>query len=103
MLRTPSFPRKVPRARARRPMLQITPLEDRTVPAVLDLTGAITSGTLNGGVFELINQQPAGSGVIDSFVRLHDTGPSDTNTPEGHNTSGRNQGSPKLNFDENSS
>ena len=78
-------------------------LEDRTVPAVLDLTGGTTSGYLNAGFFELINQQPAGSGVIDSFVRLHDLGPGDTNTPEGHNTSGRNQGSPKLNFDENSS
>ncbi len=76
--------------------------EDRTVPSVLDLTGGTTSGFLNGGLFQLMNQQPAGSGVIDSFVRIHATGCCDT-TPEGHNTSGRNPGSPKLNFDENSS
>lgn len=85
-----------------RSRLQMDLLEDRTVPAVLDLTAA-PSGFLNDGFFELIAQQPAGSGVIDSFVRLHDLGPGDTNTPEGHNTSGRNPGSPKLNFDENSS
>lgn len=82
--------------------LQMEYLEDRSVPAVLDLTSQ-SFGFLNEGRFELIAQQPAGSGVIDSFVRLHDLGPDDTNTPEGHNTSGRNPGSPKLNFDENSS
>jgi hypothetical protein len=83
-----------------RPSLET--LEDRTVPSVVDLT-QMASGTLNGGVFSLFDEQPAGSGVIDSFVRLHDLGPDDTGTPEGHNTSGRNMGSPKLNFDENSS
>jgi hypothetical protein len=79
----------------------LLPLEDRTVPAVLDLTGGVTSGTLNGGVFQLLNQQPAGSGVIDSFVRIDSHG--NSTTEQGYNTSGRNQGSPKLNFDENSS
>src|SRR5262245_45467587 len=100
MPRTPSV-RSVSRPLARRPRLQITPLEDRTVPTVLDLTGGTTSGVLNGGFFELMGQQPAGSGVIDSFVRLDSHG--NSTTEEGHNSSGRNQGSPKLNFDENSS
>src|SRR5262249_50695677 len=36
-----------------------------------------------------------------SFVRIDS--PGNTTTEEGHNTSGRNKGSPKLNFDENSS
>src|SRR5262245_13524097 len=100
MPRTPSA-RSVSRPPARRPRLQITPLEDRTVPTVLDLTGGTTSGVLNGGFFELMGQQPAGSGVIDSFVRLDSHG--NSTTEEGHNSSGRNSGSPKLNFDENSS
>lgn len=104
-----SAPRR-PRRRRSAPILRTSPprleqLEDRTVPAVLNLAqpGNPTSGFLNGGFFELINQQPAGSGVLHSFVRLHDLGRDDSNTPQGHNTSGRNPGSPKLNFDENSS
>src|SRR5262245_24339458 len=104
MLRTSRIARPVLRAPARPSRLRVTPLEDRTVPAALDLTGGVTSGSFGGtnsAVYELMGQQPAGSGVIDSFVRIDSHG--NTTTEQGYNTSSRNQGSPKLNFDENSS
>jgi hypothetical protein len=61
--------------------------------AVLDLTAGGT-GTLNGAIFSTTDQQPTGSGVIHSFVRI---GTNDT-TVEGYNTDAR-----PLQFDENSS
>src|SRR5262249_3615353 len=76
--------------------LRLELLEDRVVPSVLDLTGATTSGTINGARFQLANPQPTGSGVIDSFVRLNPGGRA--TTEQGYNTSGR-----PLRFDENSS
>jgi hypothetical protein len=36
----------------------------------LDLTGALTSGTVNGGFFTRTDNQSTGTGVIDPFVRL---------------------------------
>ena len=57
-------------------------LEDRLVPTVIDLTTAGASGMLNGAVFDQFTQHPAGSGVLNSFLKL-----STNNTIEqGYNT-----------------
>ena len=62
--------------------------------AVVDLTTAGSSGTVNGAIFEQIDPQATGSGVIDPFVRVS----TNDTIEEGYNTSGR-----PLEFDENSS
>jgi len=62
----------------------------------LDLTAAGSSGTINGAVFQQTIVQPAGTGVLDSFVRLQSQG--NNTTEQGYNTSAR-----PLEFDENSS
>jgi len=63
---------------------------------LLDLTPLNTSGTINGALFNNQAVQPAGSGVIDSFVRILDarTGGVQTAglTVEGYNTSTRDVG-----------
>jgi hypothetical protein len=51
------------------------------MPAVLDLTAKDSSGMINGGLFEQAEFQPAGTGVLDSFVRI-----------QGHNKDGVEQG-----------
>lgn len=57
----------------------------------IDLTpGAGSSGTVNGVLFEFDDQQPAGTGVLNSFLRIQATG-----TEEGYNTS-----NPAFPFDE---
>jgi hypothetical protein len=57
-------------------------LEDRLAPAILDLTTLNASGMINGAVFSQFTQQPAGSGTLNSFVKL-----STSNTTEqGYNT-----------------
>ncbi|HEV8379585.1 MAG TPA: hypothetical protein VGP99_12100 [Tepidisphaeraceae bacterium] len=60
---------------------------------VLDLTAGGT-GTINGAIFSTTDQQPTGSGVIHSFVRIS----SNQTVEQGYNTDGR-----PLQFDENSS
>lgn len=60
--------------------------------SVIDLTRPHSSGVINGSIFESADFRPAGTGFIDSFVRIQDTG-----TEEGYNTSGR-----PLPFDEKS-
>jgi hypothetical protein len=50
---------------------------------IVDLTTQ-TSGMINGATFEQFGQHPAGTGVIQSFVRIQATG-----TEQGYNTSGR--------------
>lgn len=64
----------------------------------LDLTGATTSGSVNGAYFERVpnNGVPAGTGNINSFVRLQS--PGNATEEEGYNTDGR-----PLRFDENNS
>jgi len=53
--------------------------------ATVDLTaGEGSSGTINGAIFEFRVEQPAGTGVINSFVRLQRNG-----IEQGYNTSGR--------------
>jgi hypothetical protein len=61
----------------------------------LDLTGAgLQSGTLNGALFQEIDpNNPAGTGVLNSFVRLQSSGSS--TVEEGYNTD-----SNSLQFDE---
>jgi hypothetical protein len=60
---------------------------------VVDLTTAHSSGFINGARFATADFQAAGTGVIDSFVRIQHNG-----TEQGYNTSGR-----PCAFDENTS
>lgn len=69
----------------------------KAVALQLDLTAEGASGTVNGAVFEHIsNDDPAGTGVIDSFLRLQS--PGNSTTEKGYNTDYR-----PLEFDENNS
>jgi len=51
---------------------------------VVDLTdpGTVDSGTINGAIYEWMDAQATGTGVIDSFVRVDDN----TGTSDGYNT-----------------
>src|ERR1043165_5424054 len=87
----------------KRPRLNVERLEDRTTPSttpggVLDLGNTSTSHTFSafGAIWSTNQTQPAGSGVIDSFLRVDS--PGSTFTEEGFNTSAR-----KLQFNENPS
>jgi hypothetical protein len=51
---------------------------------IVDLTAPLSSGTINGARFETVDFRTAGTGVIDSFVRIQRNG-----TEQGYNTSGR--------------
>jgi hypothetical protein len=51
---------------------------------VVDLTTAMSSGTIGGVIFRTIDLAPTGTGVINSFVRIQHNG-----TEQGYNTSGR--------------
>jgi hypothetical protein len=66
--------------------------------ATLDLTNTgLQSGTLNNAIFQEIDpNDPAGTGVLNSFVRLQS--PGNSTVEEGYNTDGR-----PLQFDENNS
>jgi hypothetical protein len=55
-------------------------------PIVLDLTSEGNSGTINGAFFTQGEVQPAGTGTIESFVRVHETGNSGNGIEEGYNT-----------------
>src|SRR4051812_2312785 len=76
---------------------QIEHLEDRSVPAVVDLThhGAIDSA--NGAIFRQYDAQPTGTGVINSFVRIQTPNAKST-VQQGYNTDHR-----PVQFDENPS
>jgi hypothetical protein len=54
----------------RRVRLWLERLEDRLSPAVIDLTSPGASGVVGGAIFEQFTQSAAGSGNLDSFVRL---------------------------------
>jgi hypothetical protein len=77
-----------------RARLDLESLEERAVPATLDLTTAGAIGELSGGIFHQDSVQPAGSGVIHSFVRLQ-TKNGDNGVVQGYNTDAR-----PLQFDE---
>jgi hypothetical protein len=83
-------------ARRGRPAFET--LEDRLVPssAPLDLTSVGAQGTIGAALFQQGSTQPSGSGVIDSFVRIHGLG--GAAQEQGYNTSAR-----PLQFNENSS
>src|SRR5262249_55615483 len=71
--------------------------ECRLIPSVtppLDLTTAGSFGSLGGAIFRQIDTQPAGSGVLDSFVRLQAKNAS-AGVAQGYNTDAR-----PLQFDE---
>jgi hypothetical protein len=82
---------------AKRPSLGIESLEDRTVPAMLDLSTVGALGQINGAIFQQNATQPAGSGVIHAFVRIHAQGAAQT-VEQGYNTNAR-----PLQYDENNS
>jgi len=51
----------------------------------LDLTGIVSSGSINGALFTRSDQQSTGSGVIDPFVRISSNNP----TEAGYNATAR--------------
>ena len=53
-------------------------------PIVCDLRTTTSSCTINGGIFSVFEVHPAGTGVIDSFVRVQEK-----DTEQGYNTSYR--------------
>jgi hypothetical protein len=69
-------------------------LEDRTAPAVVDLTAPGASGVLNGATFSQFTQNGSGSGSFNSFVRIS----TNAAVEQGYNTNYR-----PVQFNENSS
>ncbi len=67
--------------------LFVEQLEDRTVPAVLDLTTAGSAVTINGAILEQASLSPAGTGALHSFVRLQAHG--NATVEQGYNTNAR--------------
>jgi hypothetical protein len=63
--------------------LRVEPLEDRTVPAALDLTTAGASGEFGGALFTQFDGRTVGRGEVDTFLRLH----AQRNVAQGFNTS----------------
>jgi hypothetical protein len=63
--------------------LRVEPLEDRTVPAVLDLTAAAASGEVGGALFAQFDGRTVERGQVDTFLRLH----AHRGTTQGFNTS----------------
>lgn len=76
-------------------MAGILGMSQNAYATVIDLVNN-TSGTLNGAIFTRDDEQAAGSGVIQSFVRLNPGG--GDQSAQGYNTDGR-----PLEYDENSS
>src|SRR5262245_39962819 len=52
--------------------------------SIVDLTNPGSFGVVNGARFETADFRPAGTGVLNSFVRIQQNG-----TEQGYNTSGR--------------
>jgi hypothetical protein len=74
-------------------------LEDRLVPSstpTVDLTMSGAQGSIGGVTYQQGDVQPAGSGVIDAFLRIHGLG--GAGQEQGYNTDSR-----PLQFDENQS
>lgn len=63
--------------------LRVEPLEDRSVPAVLDLTAAGASGEFGGAVFTQFDGRTVARGQVDTFLTLL----AHRNTSQGFNTS----------------
>ncbi|HZY84692.1 MAG TPA: SdrD B-like domain-containing protein [Gemmataceae bacterium] len=77
-------PARKPQPLHARPGLEA--MEDRLVPAALDLTTAGAAGAFNGALFQQANPQPAGNGVVHAFLRIQSHG--DT-VEQGYNTDAR--------------
>jgi hypothetical protein len=94
------FVRSHAAARRARPAPKFRPtveqMEERMVPAVVDLTTAGAQGVINNALFQQTATQPTGSGVIHSFVRLFGTG--NAAVEQGFNTDAR-----PLQYNENNS
>jgi hypothetical protein len=72
------------------------------VPYTLDLTKSGSSGFINNALFEQVSDSnAAGTGKINSFLRIHALG--NEGSEQGYNTDYRGQGGQKLQFDENQS
>ena len=69
--------------------LAVVPVTTASAAPICDLT-VLASCTINGGIFAVGEVHPAGTGVIDSFVRIQDNG-----AEQGYNTSYRD-----VQFDE---
>jgi hypothetical protein len=54
--------------------LELESLDDRLLPAVLNLTTAGSAGVINGAAFIQANPQPTGVGVINDFLRIQGKG-----------------------------
>lgn len=92
-------PQNQQRPVTQRARLGLEQLEDRCVPSAaptVDLTTAGASGRINGAFFQQLEQQPSGSGVLQSFVRLK--APGNSPLAQGYNTDAR-----PLQFNENNS
>jgi hypothetical protein len=74
---------------------RVEALEDRLVPAVVDLTTVGASVVVNRAIFQQALPQPTGCGVIHDFVRIQSHGSA---VQQGYNTDAR-----PLQFDEKSS
>ena len=61
---------------------QLEILEDRTVPAVVDLTTVGSLATVNGLAFLQADPQPTGVGVIRDFLRVQSNSGSNTVTTQ---------------------
>src|SRR4026207_2166369 len=68
---------------------------------VINLTTALTSGELNGGIFVQGSVQSSGTGTFNVFLKYQPGGNNDS--IQGYNTDARNQGSPKTQYDEQNS
>ncbi len=66
--------------------LLLEQLEDRTVPAMLDLTTLGAAGTINGASFQQSDPQPTGVGVIHDFLRIQSNS---TGVEQGYNSDAR--------------
>ncbi len=85
------FPRRATHSRCQkdlRALPHLETLEDRFVPAMVDLTTRGAEGVLNDALFRQCDAQPTGTGVIRSFVRLQP--PNGTvSVEQGYNTDAR--------------
>ena len=67
-------------------MAYITPATASTLNLTGLTTPPVTTGVINGGYFEAVSFNPAGTGYIDSFVRLEEQGKNKDGYTEGTNT-----------------
>jgi hypothetical protein len=84
-------------SKAPRCQLKVEHLEERMVPAMVDLTSYGDTANLGQAIVQQSDPQPTGCGVIHDFVRIQSQGSQQT-VEQGYNTDAR-----PLQFDEQSS